>query len=145
MTIETKSPAIQLALTGKARIAVTHLERFAQREDPITAAQAKPIDDALLALSAALLAAGIGGAPSDPASATVKDGASVSLRNSAGAALTGSGVVSVANSAVTGVKLPATIAPVTSGLVAGVAATGTGTKVTLTVSGGKISAVALSE
>lgn len=41
-------------------------------------------------------------------------------------------------------NLPATLAIVGSGLVAGVTVTGSGTKLTLTVSGGKITAAALS-
>lgn len=140
--IESQTPAVQLALTGKTRIAVTHLERFAQREDPITAAQAKPIDDALQALSAALLAAGVGGAPVDPKVAPVTDGQTV-VAKSSGVTVPGTTKAKVVNSVLTEITLPATVAPLASGVLP-VAATGTGTKVTLTVAAGKVTAVTLS-
>ncbi|QIN95116.1 hypothetical protein A2_00440 [Pseudomonas phage BIM BV-45] len=75
-------------------------------------------------------------------SVAVKAGDTIKLTNSANAPF-GAGVVTVTDGVV-GVKAPATVALVKAGL-SDIAATGTGTKVTFTVAGGKITAITLSE
>jgi hypothetical protein len=112
--IESQTPAVQLACLAKCRIAEKALQRFAEREDTLTAAQAVPIDAALAALSAALTAAGVSGLPAT--SAIVANGATVAMKNSAGSKSV-NGTASVAASAVTGVALPATAAIVDSTVV----------------------------
>lgn len=141
--IESQTPAVQLACLAKSRIAVAALQRFAEREDTITAEQAGPIDTALAALSAALSAAGVG-APVDPLKATVSNDQTVVVKTSDGATVSGVSKAKVAGSALTNIALPTSVAAVTSGEIAGIAATGTGTKVSLAVSGGKITAITLS-
>ena len=85
-------------------------------------------------------------APTLPATeAIVEDGEAVPVVNSAGTAVAGTHSATVTASEVTNIKLAATIAPVASGLVADVTVTGTGTKLALTVAGGKITAAVLSE
>lgn len=97
------------------------------------------IDEVLTALAAALPQT----AP-DPLKATVSNAQAVTVKNSAGATVAPGTTAVVAASVLTNVKLAATQAVVTSGLLTP-AATGTGTKVTLTVAGGVVTAVALSE
>lgn len=142
MTIETATPEAQYEVRRRSVIAADATQRFANRVDPITAAQAADIDTALSALLTALTAAGFG-APVDPLVAQVANASTVPVKNSAGTAVPGTATATVAGSVLTAVNLPATVAPVTSGLLTP-AATGTGTKVTLTVAGGVVTAVALS-
>jgi hypothetical protein len=86
-----------------------------------------------------------GGAPALPdGSAIVVNATNVTVKSSAGTNVTGNHPAVVTGNTLTNIKLAATVAPVTSGLVAGVEVTGTGTKLTLTVSGGKITAAVLS-
>lgn len=76
--------------------------------------------------------------------AVVSNGGTAPVKNSAGTAVPGTSTYEVAANAVSAVKLPATVAPVVSGVLAGIVATGTGTTVTLTVANGVVTAVALS-
>lgn len=96
------------------------------------------IDQVLTALAAALPQA----AP-DPLKATVSNAQAVVVKNSAGNTVAPGTTAVVAGSVLTNVKLAATQAVVASGLLTP-AATGTGTKVTLTVANGVVTAVALS-
>lgn len=81
--------------------------------------------------------------PTLPAgSVAVKAGDTVKLANSANAPF-GDAVATVTDGVV-GVKAPATVALVKAGL-SDITATGTGTKVTFTVAGGKITGITLSE
>lgn len=73
----------------------------------------------------------------------VKHGDTVGVKNSAGD-VTVNGTLSVSGGVLRGVALPATQALVASGALS-VAATGSGTHVTITVAGGKITAVTLSD
>ncbi|AXC34269.1 hypothetical protein P7I17_gp15 [Escherichia phage Halfdan] len=75
--------------------------------------------------------------------AIVTDGQALNVSNSAGDAFVAS-AIHVADGVAQWTNLPATHALAVSGELTGIAATGTGTKVTLTVTDGKISAVALS-
>lgn len=103
MTIEVATAAQQLACLAKARIASHALQRFAEREDAITVAQAAPIDAALTALAQALTAAGITGIPAT--SAIVANGVKLS-----GVTITGTGTFftpTVANGVLTGGVLSA--------------------------------------
>lgn len=142
MTIEVATPAQQLEITRRARIAADATQRFAQREDAITAAQAVSIDAALVALSAALAAAGISGLPAT--SAVVANGATVNVENSAGA-LDSPATAVVAASAITSVKLAATKTILTNALkFSGVTITGSGTFFTPTVANGVLTGGVLS-
>lgn len=75
--------------------------------------------------------------------AIVTDTQKLNVSNSAGDAFVES-VIHVEDGAAKWTNLPATHALATSGELTGIVATGTGTKVTLTVTDGKITAVALS-
>lgn len=82
--------------------------------------------------------------PHIPAGAAiVTDTQSLNVSNSAGDAFVASSL-HVEDGEAKWTNLPATHALATSGELTGIVATGTGTKVTLTVAGGKITAVALS-
>lgn len=96
------------------------------------------IDAVLTALAAALPQT----AP-DPLKATVSNAQAVTVKNSAGTTVAPGTTAVVAGSVLTNVKLAATQAVVASGLLTP-EATGTGTKVTLTVANGVVTAVALS-
>jgi hypothetical protein len=78
-----------------------------------------------------------------PGGAAVVDGDSLTVRNSQ-ADVSVVATAHVLDAHVSNVQLPATHALVTTGLLAGITVTGTGTKLTLTVTNGKISAAALS-
>lgn len=60
MTIESATPAAQYEVRHRALIAAAATQRFANRADPITAAQAAEIDAALVALQTAVSAVGLG-------------------------------------------------------------------------------------
>lgn len=62
MTIEAATPDAQYEVRRRSVIAADLTQRFANRADSITAAQAADIDTALTALLAALTAAGFGAA-----------------------------------------------------------------------------------
>lgn len=111
MAIESASADAQFLITRRARIAARAVQRFAERSDPLTAAQAVPIDAALNALLTALQAAGVG---ANPLVATVSDQSNVTVKNSAGT-VSKTGIASVAASAITGVALPAASAIVDNG------------------------------
>lgn len=142
MTIEVATAAQQLACLAKARIASRALQRFAEREDAITVAQAAPIDAALTALAQALTAAGITGIPTT--SAIVANGATVNVENSAGN-LDSPATAVVAAGALTGVNLAATKTILTDALkFSGVTITGTGTFFTPTIAAGVLTGGVLS-
>ncbi len=136
--IETKSAAIQLEVQRRATIAAYATQRFAENAAPITAKQAIDIDAALTALQTSLAAAGFGG--TSPNEVVVSNNSNITVKNAGG---TSTSTAKVVAGALVETTLPATVALVKSGP-AGVAATGTGTTVTLTVAAGKISAIALS-
>lgn len=75
--------------------------------------------------------------------ALVSDGGQLNVSNSAGDVFSMS-ALHVEDGQLMWTNLPASAAIVESGLVTGITATGSGTKVTLTVTDGKISAIALS-
>lgn len=143
MTIEAATPAQQLEVTRRARIAADATQRFAEREDTITAAQAVAIDAALVALSAALAAAGISGLPAT--SAVVSNGGTVNVENSAGA-LDSPATATVAAGTLSGVKLAATKTILTSGtkVNVGTAFTGSGAFLTPTIANGVLTGGVLS-
>lgn len=113
----------------------------ANKDAPAVVAAVKVAADAAIAAATAV---GGAAAPGPATDAVVSNGATAPVKTSTGQAVSGAKYV-VANRAVSGITLPAGIAPLASGLVAGIAATGAGTKVTLTVAGGKITAITLSE
>lgn len=110
------------------------------KDAPAVVAAVKVAADAAIAAATAV---GGAAAPLPATQAIVSNAGTVPVQNSAGAAV-GSGVLTVAANAVSNIKLPTTVAAVTSGL-STVAATGTGTKVTFTVANGVITAITLSE
>lgn len=85
-----------------------------------------------------------GGSTTPSGSAVVANNATVAVKNSAGTTVAGTHTAVVTGTTLTNIKLAATVAPVVTGLVAGVDVTGTGTKLTLTVAGGVITAAVLS-
>lgn len=75
--------------------------------------------------------------------AIVRNSDGMPVRNSANRNVTGTHPITIADGGVVFVRLASHVAPVVSGLHA-VAATGTGTKVTLTVANGEVTAITLS-
>uniref|UniRef100_A0AAU6W0Z5 Uncharacterized protein n=3 Tax=unclassified bacterial viruses TaxID=12333 RepID=A0AAU6W0Z5_9VIRU len=141
MAIETQTAALREQLKRRLNQAYLLIQHIAQNET-VTADQAAPVDTALANLNSALVAAGAGVAL--PATQVIVSNAqSLPVQNSANTAVPGTHNAFVVDGAFQKVKLAATVAPVTSGLLS-VAATGTGTKVTLTVANGVVSAVTLS-
>lgn len=141
MAIETQTAALREQLRRRLNQAYMLVQHIAQNE-AVTADQAVPVDAALVNLNTALVAAGSGAVL--PATQTIVSNAqSLPVQNSANAAVPGTHNAFVVDGAFQKVKLAATVAPVTSGLLP-VAATGTGTQVTLTVANGVVSAVTLS-
>lgn len=143
MSIITATEEQQTAVLRKAVILSYAAQRFAETATKLTVKQATTIDEAMAAMSAALSAAGVRETLPD-SQVVVSDAQTTAVKNSAGADVPGVHTAVVSAGALTNIKLAATVAPVVSGLQT-VAATGTGTKVTLTVAAGKISAIALSE
>lgn len=143
MTIESSTAAQRQTLRDALFIAAHAAQRFAQNSAAPTVGQAAIFDPKMQAADAAILAAGY--TSSLPATqAVVTNGGTSPVQNSAGAAI-GTGTYTVAANAVSNIKLPATVAGVTSGakINAGTV-TGTGNFATFTVANGVITGIVLS-
>lgn len=143
MTIETSTAAQRQLLRDKLYIAAHASQRFAQDSVTPTAAQAVFFDSRIVAAQVAIAA--VGYSASLPATqAVVSNGGTSPVQNSAGAAI-GTGTYTVAANAVSNIKLPATVAGVTSGVkINAGTVTGTGNFATITVANGVITGIVLS-
>lgn len=143
MTIETSTAAQRLTLRDKLAIAATAAQKYGQNARNPTVFGAALFDPLVVAVQAAIAAAGY--SASLPATqAVVSNGGTSPVQNSAGAAI-GTGTYTVAANAVSNIKLPANVAGVTSGVkVNAGTVTGTGNFATITVANGVITGIVLS-
>ena len=143
MPVATATPLQRLTLRNEAVKTGLVCQSFAQTATAPGTAHAAQIDAQLAVLVTAL--SDVGASAALPATqAVVSNGGTSPVQNSAGAAI-GTGTYTVAANAVSNIKLPATVAGVTSGVkINAGTVTGTGNFATITVANGVITGIVLS-